>query len=187
MDHKKSEGLNMDHTKAEELKLIVRQMRQFMKLDSEWETFSELTDVLVEFETWGDDVLWLMPRIQKLAKSVLMMQLHGFAHVDWVSRQECDLWRDLQGGSPFLNHYLNGDDKKEILRLAEYAGGWFTWDDSIGGISFIEMAEWEKKYAVWLEDRDRELPTLEDLHAMKLRPPNGMTVEEMLDDLRGED
>jgi hypothetical protein len=32
-----------------------------------------------------------------------------------------------------------------------------------------------------------KLPSLDDLHAMGLRPPDGMTVEEYIDDLRGED
>lgn len=31
------------------------------------------------------------------------------------------------------------------------------------------------------------LPTLEDLHALRLRPPNGVSVEEFLDELRGDD
>jgi hypothetical protein len=30
-------------------------------------------------------------------------------------------------------------------------------------------------------------PTLEEIHAMKLKPPGGMTVEEYIDDLRGDD
>jgi hypothetical protein len=34
---------------------------------------------------------------------------------------------------------------------------------------------------------DSSLPTLEDLHALQLRPPNGMSAEEYLDDLRGDE
>jgi seryl-tRNA(Sec) selenium transferase len=34
---------------------------------------------------------------------------------------------------------------------------------------------------------DDALPTLEDLHSLRLRTPGGMGVEEFLDDVRGDD
>jgi hypothetical protein len=122
-------------------------------------------------------------RTQEYARRLLLQKMEELSEdryaAGWMLDIEYDLWDAVVCNAP--GYYgLDEQERADLSQLAADAGGWFALNRQSKKVEFVEQQAWG---AMFKEKR----PSLEDLHAMKLRPPNGMTVEEMLDDTRGEE
>jgi hypothetical protein len=97
----------------------------------------------------------LQARIAELAKEqleTLMSDISEDAYcAGWMMDLEFDLWRAANSPKPYPYGMMMLDEERHRLkRLAEEAGGWWTFDDDR---DFCPMNEWLKQFAAHEEFR----------------------------------